>query len=280
MRFITELFPNYSVTPAQAVQDFSDSCPGKQRELEDVEGNRKNFRILSGTYSNVVVTLNSDRTGANVTGTACFATFPSRGPTVAVRNGSREGAISLRSTNSGTGSCATANSTRRVRRREKASAFVCLALESHRDDSEGLDRWLHVLTERGAADLFLVAGFPPAVRLNGVVTPLPEDPLESDDIEAAVLPSLHPQALQTYRLAGSADISLRRPGLGRFRVNLHRERGRAAVTVRALPAKPPIARRTRPAAAGGAAHTTPSRVGARRRCDRIRQDDHGGGAGE
>jgi twitching motility protein PilT len=102
-----------------------------------------------------------------------------------------------------------------------------------------LDRWLRVLTERGAADLFLVAGFPPALRLNGVVTPLSEEPLESDDIEAAVLPSLHPQALQRYRAAGSVDISLRRDSLGRFRVNLHRERGRAAVTVRALPAKPP-----------------------------------------
>jgi Tfp pilus assembly ATPase PilU len=102
-----------------------------------------------------------------------------------------------------------------------------------------LDRWLRVLTEPGAADLFLVARFPPALRLNDVVTPLSEDPLESDDIEGPVLPSLHAQALQRYHAAGSADISLRRDGLGRFRVNLHRERGRAAVTVRALPAKRP-----------------------------------------
>jgi len=104
---------------------------------------------------------------------------------------------------------------------------------------DGLERWLRLLTERGAADLFLVAGFPPALRLNGVVTPLPEDPLEGEEIEAAVLPLLHPQALQRYQSAGSADISLRRNGLGRFRVNLHRERGRAAATIRALPAKPP-----------------------------------------
>jgi twitching motility protein PilT len=102
-----------------------------------------------------------------------------------------------------------------------------------------LDRWLRVLTERGAADLFLVTGFAPAIRVNGIVTPLSESPLASDEIEAAVLPLLHPHALQTYRSAGSADISIRRDGLGRFRVNLHRERGHAAVTVRALPAQPP-----------------------------------------
>jgi twitching motility protein PilT len=46
--------------------------------------------------------------------------------------------------------------------------------------------------------------------------------------------------LSRYRDDGSADISLRRDGLGRFRVNLHRERGRAAATIRALPSKPPL----------------------------------------
>lgn len=102
-----------------------------------------------------------------------------------------------------------------------------------------LDRWLRILTERGAADLFLVSGFAPAIRLNGVVIPLPEGPLDGDDIEAAVVPSLHAQALSAYRTIGSADVSLRRADLGRFRLNLHRERGRPAATIRALPTRPP-----------------------------------------
>jgi twitching motility protein PilT len=87
--------------------------------------------------------------------------------------------------------------------------------------------------------LFLVSGCPPSIRVNGEVTPLSEEPLESDDIETAILSSLHPQALQRYKSIGSADVSLKRAGLGRFRLNLHRERGRAAATVRALPAMPP-----------------------------------------
>jgi twitching motility protein PilT len=106
--------------------------------------------------------------------------------------------------------------------------------------SDSLERWLHALVSRGAADLFLVAGFAPAIRLNGVVTPMSEPPLVGEAIEAAVLPLLHPLALERYRNDGSADVSLRRPGLGRFRVNLHRERGHAAATIRALPAKPPL----------------------------------------
>jgi len=69
-----------------------------------------------------------------------------------------------------------------------------------------LEHWLRLLVSHGAADLFLVSGFPPAIRLNGVVTPLPEPPAAGEDIEAALLPILHPQALERYRTAGSADI--------------------------------------------------------------------------
>jgi twitching motility protein PilT len=103
-----------------------------------------------------------------------------------------------------------------------------------------LDDWLRALSSHGAADLFLVPGFPPALRLNGIVTPVDGPPLEADAIEAAIVPVLHAQALDRYRTAGSADISLKRPEMGRFRVNLHRERGRAAATIRLLPSQPPL----------------------------------------
>ena len=103
-----------------------------------------------------------------------------------------------------------------------------------------LEHWLQMLVSQGAADLFLVAGFAPAIRLNGVVTPVSEAALVGEDIEAALLPILHAQALEHYRSDGSADVSLRRAGLGRFRINLHRERGRAAATIRALPVSPPV----------------------------------------
>jgi twitching motility protein PilT len=46
-------------------------------------------------------------------------------------------------------------------------------------------------------------------------------------------------AAEAYRVHGSADASLRRAGKGRFRINLHRERGRAAATIRALAMRPP-----------------------------------------
>jgi hypothetical protein len=76
MKFLTELFPTYTIPANQAVVDFSDSCSGKDGEYNDVVNNRANFQILSGTYTNVTVTPNADRTYADVSGTCVFSDIP------------------------------------------------------------------------------------------------------------------------------------------------------------------------------------------------------------
>ncbi len=106
-------------------------------------------------------------------------------------------------------------------------------------DSARLDRWLVTLVQRVGSDLLLVAGAAPSLRIDGTVEPMAEPPLSGDEIEEAVLPALAPHARARYREGGIADASHRVRGVGRFRVNLHRERGRAAATVRALPTQPP-----------------------------------------
>jgi twitching motility protein PilT len=105
--------------------------------------------------------------------------------------------------------------------------------------SDQLNRWLDVLVKQGGSDLFLIVGLPPAIRVAGKVLRLDTDPLEAVDIEESVLSALAAHAVQKYRAEGYADGSLRLEGLGRFRINLHHERGRPAATIRALPARPP-----------------------------------------
>lgn len=76
MRFLTELFPTSTIPAQQAVADFSDSCSEKASEYNDVANNRINFQILSGSYTNVSVTPNGDRTFADVSGTCVFRDIP------------------------------------------------------------------------------------------------------------------------------------------------------------------------------------------------------------
>ena len=76
LRFLTELFPNYSVSAPEAVQDFSNSCRGKLDEFSDVANNRINFHILSGTYTDISISLDQTKTFADVTGTCVFDDIP------------------------------------------------------------------------------------------------------------------------------------------------------------------------------------------------------------
>jgi twitching motility protein PilT len=110
---------------------------------------------------------------------------------------------------------------------------------SRRRDAPRLEEWLDALRGAGGSDLYLVAGIPPAIRVNGAITHLPEGPLDGEEIEDAVLPALPAHAAAYYRANGLADASIRRGAGVRFRINLHRERGRAAASIRLLPARPP-----------------------------------------
>ena len=103
----------------------------------------------------------------------------------------------------------------------------------------GLEVLLRLMAERQASDLLLVAGEPPVFRVHGVVHRADAALLDGEDIEELVKPMLPAHAQRAFRDAGIADASIRLPEVGRFRVNLHFERGRAAAVIRMLPSVVP-----------------------------------------
>jgi twitching motility protein PilT len=118
-----------------------------------------------------------------------------------------------------------------------------------------LDSWLSLLMSLEGSDLLLVENSPPCICANGTVKPFEAGKLDGAEIEAAVLPALTPRGLQLYRDHNIGDSSYRVPGLGRFRINLHRERGRAAAAIRALPPSvPALAELHLPPAVASLAH--------------------------
>jgi twitching motility protein PilT len=102
-----------------------------------------------------------------------------------------------------------------------------------------LPDFLQELLRLGGSDLLLVHGAEASIRKNGEVQKIGDGPLDGSEIESLVQPVLTPVGAAQYRATQIADCSYRIPGLGRFRINLHRERGHAAATIRALPVKVP-----------------------------------------
>jgi twitching motility protein PilT len=111
--------------------------------------------------------------------------------------------------------------------------------ETRPQESRQLNLWLEELVARNGSDLLLVPLAPASIRVEGALVTIGSEPLTGDEIEAAVLPALAAHARKEYEAGHIADSSYRIEGVGRFRINLHRERGRAAATVRALPTKIP-----------------------------------------
>jgi twitching motility protein PilT len=102
-----------------------------------------------------------------------------------------------------------------------------------------LNYWLEQLVRQSGSDLLLVPEAAATIRVEAILSAIGDRALSGEEIEAAVVPALAAHAREEYEQYGITDSSYRVNGLGRFRINLHRERGRAAATVRALPSKVP-----------------------------------------
>lgn len=102
-----------------------------------------------------------------------------------------------------------------------------------------LDQWLATLIAREGSDLLLIPGAPACIRFEGQVRAIEGGTLDGPEIEAAVVPALTPHGLAQYREMQIADCSYHVAGVGRFRINLHRERSLAAAAIRALPPRIP-----------------------------------------
>ena len=98
-----------------------------------------------------------------------------------------------------------------------------------------IETWLRRLRELQGSDLLLVAGAPPVVRCSGGLLATSELILSTEDIVAAVAPLVPLRLQDAYKHGAAVDLAFTLRGLGRFRMNYHRERGRAAAAIRALP---------------------------------------------
>lgn len=102
-----------------------------------------------------------------------------------------------------------------------------------------LHAWLSATRRLNGSDLLLVTGRPPMVRAGGSLHAVDGGNLTAEDITRATV-ALVPARLKPSFDAGDAiDLAFSAGDLGRFRMNLHFERGRMAAAIRALPTAVP-----------------------------------------
>lgn len=99
----------------------------------------------------------------------------------------------------------------------------------------GLDDILKIVVNRGASDLHLQAGTPPMLRLHKHLLPIGTEMMSGGGIESLVFPIMNDDQKTVFKEHLDFDFSYSVKGLARFRVNVFRQRGTMAVTMRRIP---------------------------------------------
>jgi twitching motility protein PilT len=102
-----------------------------------------------------------------------------------------------------------------------------------------LDEVLRSAAGRGASDVLLIAGTPVMLRINGSLANAGGTALDAEDIRSLVLPLLETSQFEELQKKKSVDLSFMRDNMGRFRVNIHHQRGTLAASIRLLPSRIP-----------------------------------------
>ncbi|MFH0937285.1 MAG: PilT/PilU family type 4a pilus ATPase [Candidatus Daviesbacteria bacterium] len=99
-----------------------------------------------------------------------------------------------------------------------------------------IQQLLELTIERGASDLHLVVGYPPMIRVHGDLIPiLGEQVISDNEIVGLVTPILSPTQKQVFENTFELDLAIPFENKARFRVNVFREQGHLAVSLRLIP---------------------------------------------
>jgi twitching motility protein PilT len=104
----------------------------------------------------------------------------------------------------------------------------------HWVDSIDLDRLLGIAVKNNASDIHLVSGHPPTMRVYGDLRPIEDTELSAEEIRTMVYGFLNEAQKTKFEAELELDISYVTDS-GRFRVNLHQEKGQLGVAFRYLP---------------------------------------------
>jgi twitching motility protein PilT len=107
------------------------------------------------------------------------------------------------------------------------------------DSRTPIDQVFAQAVERGASDILLVTGSAVALRVNGSLVPSAGKALTAEEIRGWLLPLLTAEQTVELQKNRALDFCFLRGAIGRFRANLHYQRGTLAASIRLLPAQIP-----------------------------------------
>lgn len=93
---------------------------------------------------------------------------------------------------------------------------------------------LGAMVARKGSDLFITAGFPPAMKVDGAMTPLTEKPINEEDSAILVRAIMNDKQMKEFDATNECNFAIHPPQIGRFRVSAYIQQGRIAAVLRTI----------------------------------------------
>ena len=97
-----------------------------------------------------------------------------------------------------------------------------------------LDRMCVEAENRKASDIFISAGFPPSMKVSGVLTPVPHKALTGEETAQIVESTMNAEQLETFNREWELNYSVQSRSNTRYRVNAYHEQGRVGLVLRRI----------------------------------------------
>jgi twitching motility protein PilU len=95
------------------------------------------------------------------------------------------------------------------------------------------------VVERAASDLFITAGFPPAIKIDGEIRPQMERALTSEQSAMLVRAIMNDRQTREFDASKECNFAIAPPGIGRFRVSAFVQQSHVGCVIRLINAKIP-----------------------------------------
>jgi twitching motility protein PilU len=98
---------------------------------------------------------------------------------------------------------------------------------------------LRRMVDRKGSDLFITAGFPPAIKIDGEVRPQSDKALSPEQSAILVRSIMNDRQTREFDASKEANFAIAPPGIGRFRVSAFVQQGHTGCVIRQINSKIP-----------------------------------------
>jgi twitching motility protein PilU len=105
--------------------------------------------------------------------------------------------------------------------------------------SKFINDLLRLMVSKKASDLFITVGFPPAIKVDGKVTPVSQQPLTPQHTQDLVRSVMNDRQAAEFESSKECNFAISPAGIGRFRVNAFVQMGSIGMVLRTINAKIP-----------------------------------------